>query len=259
MEFLEPNVEFKVVEVDVNIFSERVTIMLLPLDHAFYTDPMRVSFHIKHDYNDYKYYRVFLKNNSLSFGELNGLVGKRFRGNIVRFKRRDGTQWDGVYSSSLRIQSQPDPSPAVVQKIQPRAKNNKPTQYSVNIMPKIKNQKNLKQMATEVLQASGVPMSSKEIWNEISKTGYVSSGKTPDATVSSYLYMDIKDNGDKSIFVKVSPNTFALRAPIKPVVSVVAPPTIANSPTIQNEKPTVGLLSFFVSDIKNKLRNLIQS
>lgn len=38
-----------------------------------------------------------------------------------------------------------------------------------------------------------------------------SDGKTPDATVSARLYSDIKSNGDKSPFVKVGPQTFALR------------------------------------------------
>ena len=38
-----------------------------------------------------------------------------------------------------------------------------------------------------------------------------SGGKTPDATVSARLYSDIKNNGDKSFFVKVGPQTFALR------------------------------------------------
>jgi len=37
------------------------------------------------------------------------------------------------------------------------------------------------------------------------------SGNTPEATVSARLYTDIKKNGDESTFIKVAPNTFALR------------------------------------------------
>lgn len=38
-----------------------------------------------------------------------------------------------------------------------------------------------------------------------------SEGKTPEATVSARLYSDIKTNGDKSPFIKVGQQTFALR------------------------------------------------
>jgi hypothetical protein len=38
-----------------------------------------------------------------------------------------------------------------------------------------------------------------------------SSGKTPEATISARLYSDIKKKGEASAFVKLSPQTFALR------------------------------------------------
>ena len=54
-----------------------------------------------------------------------------------------------------------------------------------------------------------------------------SEGKTPDATVAAKLYTDIKKYGDKSAFVKVGPQTFALRdsaeipSDAKPVAATV--------------------------------------
>jgi len=53
---------------------------------------------------------------------------------------------------------------------------------------------------------------------QIMATGlWHSEGKTPDATVSARLYSDIKSNGGKSAFVKVAPQTFALRdSAVKP-------------------------------------------
>ena len=56
------------------------------------------------------------------------------------------------------------------------------------------------------------PLHATEIAKLIIEAGlWQSGGKTPDATVSARLYSDIKNNGDKSFFVKVGPQTFALR------------------------------------------------
>lgn len=70
----------------------------------------------------------------------------------------------------------------------------------------------IKSAAIEVLQQAGMELHTKEITEQIMAAGlWKSDGKTPEATVSARLYTDIKKNGDKSSFVKVGPQTFALR------------------------------------------------
>ncbi|MDT8443159.1 MAG: HTH domain-containing protein [Desulfuromonadales bacterium] len=70
----------------------------------------------------------------------------------------------------------------------------------------------VKTAAIQVLQQAGTALHAKEITERIMAAGlWQSEGKTPDATVSARLYSDIKRNGDKSPFVKVGPQTFALR------------------------------------------------
>ena len=71
---------------------------------------------------------------------------------------------------------------------------------------------NVKSAAIQVLKEAGEPLHAREIAKKIHAEGlWESAGKTPDATVSARLYSDIKSNGDKSSFVKVGPQTFALR------------------------------------------------
>lgn len=73
-------------------------------------------------------------------------------------------------------------------------------------------QLNVQDAALEILKGAGRPLHAKEIAEQIMAAGlWQSDGKTPDATVSARLYSDIKNNGDKSPFVKVGPQTFALR------------------------------------------------
>jgi restriction system protein len=70
----------------------------------------------------------------------------------------------------------------------------------------------VKTAAIQVLQQAGTALHAKDIAEQIMAAGlWQSGGKTPDATVSARLYSDIKSNGDKSPFVKVGPQTFALR------------------------------------------------
>ena len=73
---------------------------------------------------------------------------------------------------------------------------------------------NVRKAAIQVLKEAGKPLHATEIAKLIIETGlWKSDGKTPQATVSANLYTDIKKNGDKSAFVKVAPQTFALRNP----------------------------------------------
>ena len=70
----------------------------------------------------------------------------------------------------------------------------------------------VKTAAIQVLKQAGTALHAKDIAEQIMAAGlWQSGGKTPDATVSARLYSDIKSNGDKSPFVKVGPQTFALR------------------------------------------------
>ena len=71
---------------------------------------------------------------------------------------------------------------------------------------------NVQAAALEILKGAGRPLHAREIAEQIMAAGlWQSGGKTPDATVSARLYSDIKSNGDKSPFIKVGPQIFALR------------------------------------------------
>jgi len=71
---------------------------------------------------------------------------------------------------------------------------------------------NVQSAAIQVLKEAGKPLHANEIARLIIEAGlWKSDGKTPEATVSASLYLDIKKNGDKLVFVKVAPQTFALR------------------------------------------------
>jgi restriction system protein len=97
----------------------------------------------------------------------------------------------------------------------------------------------VKTAATQVLQQAGTALHAKDIAEQIMAAGlWQSDGKTPDATVSARLYSDIKNNGDKSPFVKVGPQTFALRdsaeiprgaGPVPAAVQVAPKPSPANA------------------------------
>lgn len=65
--------------------------------------------------------------------------------------------------------------------------------------------------AYDLLMSTGVPMTAQEIVSPILMAGlWSTSGKTPDATLSARIYMDIKKNGPNSRFVKAGAGRFAL-------------------------------------------------
>ncbi len=74
------------------------------------------------------------------------------------------------------------------------------------------------ELIVDVLQNSGMPMSSEEIWQKAielnldKKIG--SSGKTPWATIGARLYTNIKENQSSSTYIQVSkrPTKFTLRS-----------------------------------------------
>ena len=64
----------------------------------------------------------------------------------------------------------------------------------------------------DVLKSAHQPLHVGVITEKVISGGlWKSSGKTPEATISARLYSDIKKKGEASPFVKVSPQTFALR------------------------------------------------
>lgn len=71
---------------------------------------------------------------------------------------------------------------------------------------------NVKQAAAQVLKDAGEPLHVTEITRRISRSGlWQSKGKTPADTVAAQLYRDIKENGNKSNFLKTASMTFELR------------------------------------------------
>ena len=91
--------------------------------------------------------------------------------------------------------------------------------------------------AIQILLSAGKPLHAKEIAKRIIDGGlWKSEGKTPEATVSARLYSDIKKNSDKSAFVKVGPQTFALQDfSAKPMDAEVVPSDVletAKAPSV---------------------------
>ena len=91
---------------------------------------------------------------------------------------------------------------------------------------------NVQDAAIQILKDAGKPLHAKEIAERIMEAGLWSSdGKTPEATVSARLYSDIKKHGDQSTFVKVAPQTFALRDSAEiPSSAVPVPAPVEEAP-----------------------------
>jgi restriction system protein len=108
----------------------------------------------------------------------------------------------------------------------------------------------VKTAAIQVLQQSGTAMHAKDIAEQIMAAGlWQSGGKTPEATVSARLYSDIKSNGDKSFFVKVGPQTFALRDSAE-----IPSSTVPVSAAVQDApKPSAANAGFSFTDCAEKV------
>jgi hypothetical protein len=64
-----------------------------------------------------------------------------------------------------------------------------------------------------ILKETGRPMSTDEIMGVALKRGLISShGLTPGRTLGAQIYLDIRDNGPRSRFIKIERGTFALNA-----------------------------------------------
>ena len=86
---------------------------------------------------------------------------------------------------------------------------------------------NILDAAYDVLHANGHPMSAKDMASILLGNGTWSpKGKTPDATLGSRIYMDIKRNGSASRFIKAGKGTFAL----------AGAPAVAKETDVVNQK-----------------------
>ena len=104
--------------------------------------------------------------------------------------------------------------------------------------------------AIQILLSAGKPLHAKEIAKRIIEAGlWQSEGKTPDATVSARLYSDIKKKGDKSPFVKVGAQTFALRDSFKKSKNAEAAPLKVR----QLPKPSSPNTGFSFTDCAQKV------
>ena len=108
----------------------------------------------------------------------------------------------------------------------------------------------VKAAAIQVLQQAGTPLHAKDIAEQIMAGGLrQSEGKTSDATVSARLYSDIKSKGDKSPFVKVGPQTFALRDSTEISSSAAPVPVVVEEPP----KSSVANAGFSFTDCAQKV------
>ena len=68
-----------------------------------------------------------------------------------------------------------------------------------------------KGVAYEILKEAGKPLHSDEITKIALKNGWLkTAGKTPEATMNAQLVVDTNKNGEKSLFKKTAPSTFAI-------------------------------------------------
>lgn len=76
---------------------------------------------------------------------------------------------------------------------------------------------NLKNLTFDTLKAAGTPLTATEIWSKSEEFGFQkkveSSGKTPWQSIGAYLYTNIKDNPDTTVYIQTSkrPAKFTLK------------------------------------------------
>jgi len=68
-----------------------------------------------------------------------------------------------------------------------------------------------KDVAFQILQETGKPLHSSEITKIAIERGWLQTeGKTPEATMSAQLVVDVNKNGEASRFIKTAPSTFSI-------------------------------------------------
>lgn len=89
--------------------------------------------------------------------------------------------------------------------------------------PLIQTMNTFKEVAYEILKEAGKPLHYKEITKIALKRGWLkTAGKTPEATMSAQLIVDINTNQEKSLFLKTAPATFNLNPKVKKAKKEVA-------------------------------------
>jgi hypothetical protein len=74
-----------------------------------------------------------------------------------------------------------------------------------------------KQLAKDVLEHEGIPLSSKQIWEKAKELGLIkkvdSSGQTPERTIGAQIYVELRNKPDKTIFTLYSnrPSLFFIK------------------------------------------------
>ena len=102
----------------------------------------------------------------------------------------------------------------------------------------------------DVLKSAQQPLHVGVIAEKVISGGlWKSSGKTPEATISARLYSDIKKKGEASAFVKVAPQTFALRDSSMEATNSGSTPT----PTKEAPKPPSVHAGFSFIDCAQKV------
>ena len=76
--------------------------------------------------------------------------------------------------------------------------------------------KTFKESAYEILKEADKPLHTKEITKIALKKGLVTEGKTPEATMSAQLVVDVNTKKDKSMFIKTAPSTFEINPSFRP-------------------------------------------
>lgn len=255
MKLLKSDVKFEVLEVKFNGFTEQFIMTLKPLNVPLYPGPFVIRFHHRHDYSDFKYFRIFKTNNNLSSSDLNTLRGRIFQGHLAEFTKNDGSKFVGVHSTSLILQN--NLANLSTNNIPPKA-----IKQSVNIntimnaidktvkVSKTKSQ-TMRQMVIEALTQNGNPMNAKEIADAILKNGYHSKGKTLNTTIASIINMDIKNHGIGSMFVRTAPGIFNVRTQVVvPTVNVVS--TVSEI----NEETLLDFVKSFLKNIKKTIKTV---
>lgn len=115
--------------------------------------------------------------------------------------------------------------------------------------------KDIKTAAIRVLQQAGTPLHVKDITDRMLSAGlWKTAGKTPSDTVSARLYTDIKKNGEASAFVKVAPQTFALRDSfVEATDAEPASTPVKQPPNKRPSKPSSKKAGFSFTDCAEKV------
>ena len=119
----------------------------------------------------------------------------------------------------------------------------------------------LRDLARKVLAESLLPLTAKQVWEAVVSQGLdkqvETKGKTPDATVTAYLYTQAKKSGSGIVATGSKPAAFSLVATARPGTtsrgSGAQPPVVANKVRL-TAKPAITTTSRFLAPCLSVLR-----